>query len=115
MIPSPIKVKIESPAFLECIHGDITGPIHPPSGSFKYFMVLIYASSRWSHVCLLSSRNLAFAKLLAQIIRLRAHFPDNQIKSIRLDNVAEFPPQTFNDYCLAIGIRVEHSVAHVHT
>ena len=61
-------------------------------------------------MCLLS-----FAKLLAQIIRLRAHFPDNQIKSIRLDNDAEFSSQSFNDYCLAIGIRVEHSVAHVHT
>ena len=72
-------------------------------------------SSRWSHVCLLSSRNLAFAKLLAQIIRLRAHFPDNQIKSIRFDNAAEFSSQSFNDYFLAIGIKVEHSVAHVHT
>ena len=37
--PSPMKVKIESPAFLERIHGDICGPIHPPSGSFRYFMV----------------------------------------------------------------------------
>ena len=66
-------------------------------------------------MCLLPSRNLAFAKLLAQIIRLRAHFPHDQIKSIRLDNVVEFASQSFNDYCLAIGIRVEHSVVHVHT
>ena len=65
--------------------------------------------------CLLSSRNLEFAKLLTQIIRLGAHFSDNQIKSIRLDNAAEFSSQSFNDYCLAIGIRSEHSVAHVHT
>ncbi|KAF3648202.1 hypothetical protein FXO37_19575 [Capsicum annuum] len=113
--PSPTKVEIESPTFLECIHGDIFGPIYPPSGSFRYFMVLIDASSRWSHVCLLSSRNLAFAKLLAQIIRLRAQFPDNQIKSIRLDNAVEFSSQAFNDYCLLIGIRVEHPVPHVHT
>ncbi|KAL0551518.1 hypothetical protein IC582_010607 [Cucumis melo] len=59
--PSPAKVEVESPTFLERIHGDICGPINPPSGSFRYFMVLIDASSRWSHVCLLSSRNLAFA------------------------------------------------------
>ena len=57
---SPKKVDIESSAFLERIHGDICGPIHPPSGSFRYFMVLIDAYSRWSHVCLLSSRNLIF-------------------------------------------------------
>ena len=73
--PSPAKVGVESPTFLERIHGDICGPINPPSGPFRYFIVLIDASSRWSHVCLLSSRNLAFARLLAQIIKLRAQFP----------------------------------------
>ena len=62
--PSPTKVEIKFRAFLEHIHGDICGPIHPPSGSFRYFMVLIDASSRWCHVCLLSSRNLAFAKII---------------------------------------------------
>jgi hypothetical protein len=113
--PSPTKVGIESPAFLERIHGDICGPVDPPCGNFRYFMVLIDASSRWSHVCLLSSRNMAFARLLAQIIRLRAQFPDYQIKNIRLDNAAEFSSRAFNDYCLSIGINVEHPVAHVHT
>ena len=83
--PSPVKIGFESPEFLERIQGDICGPIHPPCGSFRYFMVLIDASSRWSHVCLLSSRNLAFARLLAQIIRLKAQFPENPIKAIRLD------------------------------
>ena len=41
--PSPSKVKFENPVFLERIHGDICGPIHPPSGPFRYFMVLIDA------------------------------------------------------------------------
>ena len=110
-----MKVNIESPQLLERLHGDICGPIHPSSGSFRYFMVLIDASSRWSHVCLLSSRNLAFAKLLAQIIRLRAQFPDYPIKTIRLDNAGEFTSQAFNSYCFSIGIKFEHRVAHVHT
>ncbi|KAL0561638.1 hypothetical protein IC582_002078 [Cucumis melo] len=78
--PSSAKVRVESPTLLERIHGDICGPINSPSGPFRYFMVLIDASSRWSHVCLLSSRNLAFARLLAQIIKLRAQFPDYVIK-----------------------------------
>ena len=78
-------------------------------------MVLIDASSRWSHVCLLSSRNLAFARLVAQIIKLRAQFPDYTIKNIRLDNVGEFTSQTFNNYCMSIGINIKHPVAHVHT
>lgn len=32
---------------------------------------LIDVLTRWSHVCLLSTRNIAFARLLAQIIRLQ--------------------------------------------
>ncbi|GJY42003.1 disease resistance CC-NBS-LRR class family protein [Tanacetum coccineum] len=113
--PSINKLENESPLFLERIQGDICGPITPPCGPFRYFMVLIDASSRWSHVCLLASRNVAFARLLAQIIQLRAHFPDYQIKKIRLDNAGEFTSQSFNDFCMSIGITVEHPVAHVHT
>ena len=113
--PSPEKIRNELISFLERIQGDICGPIHPPCGSFRYFMVLIDASTRWSHICLLSTRNQAFAKLLAQLIKLRAHFPDYPIKKIRLDNAGEFTSQTFNEYCMSIGIEVEHPVACVHT
>ena len=113
--PSPAKINFESINFLERIQGDICGPIHPSCGTFTYFMVLIDSSSRWSHVTLLSTRNLAFARLLAQSIRLRAHFPDFPLKKICLDNAGEFTSQAFNDYCMSIGISVEHPVAHVHT
>lgn len=78
-------------------------------------MVLINASTRWSHVCLLSTHNLAFARLFAQIICLRAHFPNNAIKTIHLDNAGEFTSQAFNDYCMFVRINVEHHVAHVYT
>jgi len=50
---SPYKVIVESPSFLQRIQGDICGLIHPPCGPFRYFMVLIDASIRWSHVCML--------------------------------------------------------------
>jgi hypothetical protein len=70
--PSQAKVGTESPRFLERIQGDICGSIHSPCGPFRYFIVLVDASIRWSHVCLLSTCNLTFAKLLAQIIRLQA-------------------------------------------
>ena len=113
--PSPTKIRTEPLAFLHRIQGDICGSIHLPCGQFRYFMILIYASTRWSHVYLLSTRNQAFSRLLAQIIRLRAHFPDYLIKSIRLDNAREFTSQAFNDYCMSIRITVEHPVAYVHT
>ncbi|KAM1643420.1 hypothetical protein ACFX13_013344 [Malus domestica] len=78
-------------------------------------MVLVDASTHWSHVCLLSTRNVAFSKLLAQVIKLKAHHPDYPIKSIRLDNAGEFTSKTFDDYCMSVGVEVEHPVPHVHT
>ena len=77
-------------------------------------MVLVDASSRWSHVCLLSTRNVVFVRLLVQIIRLQTHFPDHPIKSIRLDNADEFTSKTFDEYYRSVGIDVEHPVPHVH-
>ena len=68
--PSITKVDLESPLFLQRIQGDICGPIQPLSGPFRYFMVLVDASCRWSHVCLLSTRYVTFARLLTQIIKL---------------------------------------------
>jgi len=73
-LPSILKVRDESASFLERIQGNICGPISPLSGPFRYFMVLIDASTKWSHVCLLSTRNHAFARLMSQIIQLRPIF-----------------------------------------
>ncbi|CAA7014574.1 unnamed protein product [Microthlaspi erraticum] len=58
---------------------------------------------------------MAFARFIAQIIRLRAHFPDYAIKKVRLDNAGEFTSAAFNDFCMSVGIDVEHPVPHVHT
>ena len=111
----PLKVAVESPAFLERIQRDIYEPIQPACGPFRYFMVLIDASTRCSYVCLLSTHNVAFAIFLAQIIQLRAQFSDYTIKTVRLDNAGEFTSHVFNDYYMSIGINVEHLIAHVHT
>jgi hypothetical protein len=113
--PSPLKIHTKLQKFLERIHGDICGPIQPISGPFSYFMVLIDACTRWSHVCLLSTWNHAFAKIMAQVIRLKANFLGHRIQSIRLDNAAEFSSRAFNDYCTAQEIQVQYYVPYVHT
>jgi hypothetical protein len=69
-------------------------------------MILIDASTRWSHVCFFSTRNHAFAKLIAQVIKLKVQYHKHQIQSIRIDNAAEFSSRAFNDYCKALGIQV---------
>ncbi|GJT32677.1 RNA-directed DNA polymerase, eukaryota [Tanacetum coccineum] len=38
-----------------------------------------------------------------------------QVKRVRLDNAGEFTSHAFNDYCMSVGIVVEHPIAHVHT
>ena len=46
---------------------------------------------------------------------MQAQFPDSPIRKIRLDNASEFISQAFDDYCMSIGIDVEHPAAHTHT
>jgi hypothetical protein len=62
------KIQNELLKFFERIKGDICGPIQPTFGPFRYFMVLIDASTRWSHVCLLSTRNLTFVKIIVKLL-----------------------------------------------
>jgi hypothetical protein len=78
-------------------------------------MVLIDASIRWSHVCLLSTFNHAFTNIMTQVIRLKVNYPEHRIKSIRMDIVAEFSYRAFNDYCMAHGIEVHYLISYVHT
>ena len=108
------KFIYESIVFLERIKGNIYRPIHPPYRPFRYFMILIDVSTRWSHVCLISTLNVTFARLLAQMIKLQAQFPNDLIKTIRLDNASEFSSQTFIDYYMSVEINIEHLVAHAH-
>ncbi|KAM2419289.1 hypothetical protein ACFXTH_025893 [Malus domestica] len=63
--PSHTKIIHDPPKFLQRIQGDICGPIQPTCEPFRYFMMLVDALTKWSHVCLFSTRNAAFAKLLA--------------------------------------------------
>jgi hypothetical protein len=51
---------------------------------------------------LLSTHNHAFAKVMAQLIKLKAHYPEHRIQFIRMDNAAEFSSRAFNDYCMAL-------------
>jgi hypothetical protein len=113
--PSPLKIHDKPLKFLERIQGDICGPIQQLCGPFRYFMVLVDASTRWSHVCLLFTRNHVFAKFMMQVIRLKVNYTKYRIKSILMDNAAKFSSRTFNDYCMDQGIEVHYSIPYVYT
>lgn len=78
-------------------------------------MVFINASMKWLHVDLLFTKNDAYDKLLAQIIRLRSHHSDYPIKSIRLDNATELTSKSFYDYYMSLGIDMKHPIPYVRT
>ena len=90
-------------------------PITPPLGPFQYFFVLVDASGKHIEVSLLSTQNLAFPRLLAIIIKIRAHNPGVRIKTLRMDNADEFRSKTFEDFCTVTGIHVTYSVPYEHS
>jgi transposase InsO family protein len=52
---------------------------------------------------------------MAQLIKLKAHYPEYRIQSIRMDNAAEFSSRAFNNHCMTSEIQVQHSISHVRT
>jgi hypothetical protein len=66
-------------------------------------------------MCLLSTRNHVYAKIMTQVIQFKAHYPEHQIQKIHLVNATEFSSRAFNDYYMAQEIHIGHSVPYVHT
>lgn len=80
------------------------------SGQFLYFLVLVDASGSHAEVLLLITHNMVFLKILAMLIKFKAHFSDKSIKTLRVDNAKEFTSHTFEDYCTATGIALTYTV-----
>ena len=113
--PSEWQLPTELSPPLHRIHGDICGPINPPSGSFRYFLVLIDAFGSHLEVALLTTRNLVFPRILAILLRYKNHFPEHPIKFLRMDNAMEFRSHAFEDYCIASGITLIYSMSYEHS
>jgi hypothetical protein len=109
------KISTEIPKFLSQLQVDEHGPITPPSGPFKYFMVIICRSTRRSFIYLLSSKDLVMAQVVKFIIRMKVQYPENSIKSIRFDNAAEFVSATMKTFLAAQGIEHETCVDYAHS
>jgi hypothetical protein len=113
--PSKWQLPTEMPQPLHRLQGDVCGPINPPLGQFKYFLVLIDASGSHLEVALLTTRNLVFPKILAILLRYKNHFPDHPVKFLRMDNALEFRSHAFEDYCTTSGITLTYSAPYEHS
>lgn len=109
----PLKVKNEILAFLNTSKETFVGQFNHFE-DLSIFPGLNDTSSKWSRICLLSTTNHTFAKLISHSILIKNAFPNHCTKSIRMDNVEELISNAFDAYCTALGIIVEHSVPHVH-
>ena len=104
----------------------ITRTLRMPSGRYLQFycptLRILSLFSSFSgcvrspcKVSLLSTRNMAFPKLLAMILKIRVHYPDANIKTLHIDNAGEFKSQTFEDYYVASGITLTYSIPYEHS
>ena len=75
---------------------------------------LLFMKKKLMDDCLLSTHNVAFARLLAETIIRQTQFLDYPIKTIHLNNVRKFPSQIFIDYCMLVRIDIEHLTTHTH-
>jgi hypothetical protein len=51
---------------------------------------------------------------MTEVTRLKANYPEYRLQSIRLNNAVELSSRIFNDYCMAQGIEMQHSMLYVH-
>ncbi|KAG7551914.1 Zinc finger CCHC-type superfamily [Arabidopsis thaliana x Arabidopsis arenosa] len=90
---------------LELIHGDLCGPITPPTAAQnKYIFVLIDDYSRYMWSILLREKGESFRKF--KIFKTRIEQETGaSIKTFRTDRGGEFLSQEFQDFCNSTGIK----------
>ena len=89
---------------LELVHGDLCGPITPPTPAHKrYVMVLIDDCTRYMWTMLLQEKNEAFEKF-KNFKKLAEHDSKAVLKTFRSDRGGEFCSKEFLAYCDENGI-----------
>lgn len=63
--PHKWKLSYKFLVILQRVQGNISGHIDPLCEAFRYIFALNDASTKWSHISLLTSRNMDFPRLLA--------------------------------------------------
>ena len=107
--PAKFKEPYNSNTFLSQLNVDILGPIHPPSGPFRYVMGIVDSSSRWSYAALLSHKSQVYPRILSQYLKLRTSYSECPIKKVRVDNASEFTSATLQRFFESQGIALETS------
>ena len=102
--PFPAKSTFTANKILELIHGDLCGPINPPTpGGCRYFLLLVDDFSRVMWVYMLKTKDEAldsFKKFKALVENGR----EEKVKVLRTDRGGEFCSAKFGEFCDEAGI-----------
>ena len=95
---------------LELVHGDLCGPISPPTaGRNRYVFVLIDDYSRYMWTILMKEKSEAFTKFKFFKATVEAEI-GTMIKILRTDRGGEFTSLEFREFCDSPGIK-RHLIA----
>lgn len=90
---------------LELIHGDLCGPITPPTlGGNNYFMLLVDDCTRLMWVAMLKHKNEALGAF-KKFKSVAENEKDLKLKGFRTDRGGEFNSKEFREYCDEQGIK----------
>ncbi|KAG7571799.1 Zinc finger CCHC-type superfamily [Arabidopsis suecica] len=101
----PKATLFRATSILELIHGDLCGPITPPTAAQnRYIFVLIDDLSRYMWSILLKEKGEAFKKFKIFKACIEQE-TGGSIKTFRTDRGGEFLSQEFQDFCNTAGIK----------
>ncbi|WVZ76856.1 hypothetical protein U9M48_024782 [Paspalum notatum var. saurae] len=105
--PFPSRALRRATRPLELLHGDLCGPITPPTPSGnRYFLLLVDDYSRFMWLALLPTKDGAPAAI--KRIQVAAERKSGEkLRALRTDRGGEFTAADFNNYCAELGVRRE--------
>jgi len=103
--PFPQAAKFRAQEELELVHGDLCGPISPPTPAGNvYFLLLVDDMSRFMWLKLLRSKADTPAAIMTFQARVERE-TGKKLKVLRTDNGGEFTSVQFGEHCAGEGIQ----------
>jgi hypothetical protein len=108
--PFPQAAKFRAKDQVELVHGDLYGPVTPPTPvGNTYFLLLVDDMSRYMWLTLLRSKAHAPAAIMSFQAKVERE-TGKKLKVLRTDNGGEFTSVQFGQYCAGEGILCQHSM-----
>jgi len=108
--PFPQQALGRSTEPLQLLHGDICGPITPPTPSGnRYFLLLVDDYSRYVWICLLPTKDAA-AAAIKRVQAAAECKSGKKLLVLRTDRGGEFAATDFIEYCAELGVHRQLTV-----